>query len=332
MTGGCTLGGIVFQIIQLATKGFSANFSVLQCESREMHPARIVLSQRLNRPSASRRRRAIKASVALIAGLLIMNCAGAAMAAQYRLNGWTAENGLPQNVIRGIAQTRDSYLWIATLDGVARFDGVRFTVFNKSTSPGIASNRFGAMLEDQHGDLWFTSEGGSVTRYHRGSFHTYGPEEGIPANSIRGLAQDSAGNLWMLSEESIEKWSAETGLRDITPDNLRMHYEPLYWDNRGFWAQDKSSLHIFSDGRFESYFLPAWLEGGSIWNVGIDGNGTVWPETNDGKQGVIPAGKRAVEAIAPAHPRAVSYRDPHGHVWNFHVGQRLMRFFDFGSS
>ena len=294
---------------------------------------RIVLLQRPNLPDASRWwRLAIKAPVTWIAGFLIMNCVGTAIAAQYRLNGWTAENGLPQNVIRGIAQTPDGYLWIATLDGVARFDGVRFTVFNKSNTPGIASNRFGSMMEDQNGDLWFTSEGGNVTRYHRGSFHTYGPEEGIPANSIHGLARDSGGNLWMLSEDSIEKWNEGTGLRDMTPDKLRMHYEPLYWDNAGYWGTDQSGLHIFSNGRFVSYPLPRWLGGGSLWNVAIGGNGSIWLETSDGKQAVIPAGKQAAEPIDLAHLQSVSYRDPHGHVWKFHIGQRLTRFLDFESS
>ena len=62
--------------------------------------------------------------------------------AQYRFDVWTADDGLPQNIIRGICQTPDGYLWLATLDGLARFDGVRFTVFNKGNSPGIDSNRF----------------------------------------------------------------------------------------------------------------------------------------------------------------------------------------------
>ena len=65
--------------------------------------------------------------------------------AQYRLDAFTADNGLPQNVIRGIHQTSDGYIWIATFDGLARFDGVHFTVFNKSNTPGlnkfIAANR-----------------------------------------------------------------------------------------------------------------------------------------------------------------------------------------------
>jgi len=43
--------------------------------------------------------------------------------AQYRIDAWTTENGLPQNVITEIAQTRDGFLWLATFGGLVRFDG-----------------------------------------------------------------------------------------------------------------------------------------------------------------------------------------------------------------
>ena len=155
----------------------------------------------------------------------------------------------------------------------------------------------------------------------------------IPGNSIRGLELDDAGNLWLLSEDNITKLNKEAGgLSDVTPDNLRIHYEPLYWDNAGFWGQDKSGLHIFSAGKFANYPLPDWLAGGALWNVGVDSSGMVWLETFDGRQAVIPVGKRASEPVDPGHPPVVSYRDPHGHIWTFHVGQRLTRFLDFESS
>ncbi|MBA4121932.1 MAG: hypothetical protein H0X72_05660 [Acidobacteria bacterium] len=51
--------------------------------------------------------------------------------AQYRFDSWTADNGLPQNSVYSIQQTPDGYLWLTTLDGLVRFDGVKFTVFNK---------------------------------------------------------------------------------------------------------------------------------------------------------------------------------------------------------
>ena len=52
--------------------------------------------------------------------------------AQYRFDHWTADHGLPQNIITALHQTRDGYLWLTTFDGLALFDGVRFTVFSRA--------------------------------------------------------------------------------------------------------------------------------------------------------------------------------------------------------
>jgi signal transduction histidine kinase/ligand-binding sensor domain-containing protein len=266
----------------------------------------------------------------LVAGLFL--CTDAVTAEQYRYDQWTAESGLPQNVMRGIAQTPDGYLWIATLDGAARFDGVRFTVFNKSNTQGIGSNRFSSMVQGQDGDLWLTNEGGGITRCHHGSFHTYGAEDGIATNSVRGITSDSAGNLWILSEESILQWTEATGAwLDVTPDNLRVHYSPLHWNSAGFWGVDNNGLHIFTNGRFVTYTLPAWLPARSLWEVAMDENGTAWLESSDGKQAVIPTGKQLAQLVDSSHKR-LSYRDPHGHVWTIRVEERLSRFLDFESS
>jgi len=56
--------------------------------------------------------------------------------AEYRFDVWTAESGLPRDFLYDILQSREGYLWMSTLDGLVRFDGVRFTVFNKWNSPG----------------------------------------------------------------------------------------------------------------------------------------------------------------------------------------------------
>src|SRR5204863_1565704 len=64
------------------------------------------------------------------------------VSAQYRFDSFTTDNGLPQNGVRGIAQTPDGYLWFTTFDGIVRFDGVKFTVFDKNNTKGIGGNRF----------------------------------------------------------------------------------------------------------------------------------------------------------------------------------------------
>jgi hypothetical protein len=56
---------------------------------------------------------------------------------------WTTEQGLPQNTVISIVQTRDGYIWLGTFGGLVRFDGVKFTVFNTINAPEPAN--YGAL-------------------------------------------------------------------------------------------------------------------------------------------------------------------------------------------
>ncbi len=103
-----------------------------------------------------------------------------AVSAQYRFDHWTADDGLPQNSVYGIVQTGDGYLWLATVDGLARFDGARFTVFNKSTAPGIINNRFISLFETAGGDLWAGTEESGAARFRSGRFENFGADAGAP--------------------------------------------------------------------------------------------------------------------------------------------------------
>jgi hypothetical protein len=157
------------------------------------HPATIEFVQLHNRavtlPMCVRRRNLILPCLCclLAAGLVSPTLA------QYRFDHWTADTGLPQNIVTAIHQTPEGYLWVATFDGLTRFDGVRFTVFNKSITPGLSSNRFTAQ-----GDLWAGTEVGVITRYHHGQFIKYSTEQGLPKSYVFGLTGDPQGHLWAL--------------------------------------------------------------------------------------------------------------------------------------
>src|SRR6516162_9205156 len=71
---------------------------------------------------------------------------------------WRTDAGLPQNTINSIVQTRDGYLWLATRDGLARFDGVRFTVFG--LQEGLSSVDVSTLFEARNGTLWAGTIGG----------------------------------------------------------------------------------------------------------------------------------------------------------------------------
>jgi len=121
--------------------------------------------------------------------------AAASVVGQYRFDHWTADNGLPQNSVRDIVQTKDGYLWFTTFDGLVRFDGVRFTVFNKNNSPGLASNRFVSLFEDRTGGLWATLESGEVVQRQEGRFTTYSKMHGLPGDAVPKLFGDSEGKV-----------------------------------------------------------------------------------------------------------------------------------------
>src|SRR5262250_3950507 len=77
---------------------------------------------------------------------------------EYRVSRWTAEQGLPENNIKTLAQTRDGYLWLGTLYGLVRFDGVRFVVFDHSNTPEMTHDSINDLAEDSMDEgLWIST-------------------------------------------------------------------------------------------------------------------------------------------------------------------------------
>lgn len=137
----------------------------------------------------SRKRSVIASSI-----LALFFLGAAAVPAQYRFDHWTTDSGLPQNSVYDMVQTRDGYLWLATVDGLARFDGVRFQVFSRSNSTGIVNNRFISLFEDLNGDLWAGTEERGLTRLHAGRFTSYGDAEGVKSGVSYRIVGDESGN------------------------------------------------------------------------------------------------------------------------------------------
>lgn len=121
------------------------------------------------------------------------------IAAQYRFDSFTTDNGLPQNGVRGIAQTPDGYLWFTTFDGLVRFDGVKFTVFDKNNTKGIAGNRFSILFAETDGTLYFGTEDSGLTVYRDGIFRTFTKADGLPSDKINYFRRDINGELFTVT-------------------------------------------------------------------------------------------------------------------------------------
>jgi hypothetical protein len=123
---------------------------------------------------------------ALFACLLLFLLPASGAQPPYRFFSWTTENGLPQNSVQALLQTRDGYLWMSTLDGLVRFDGLHFRIFNRQNTPALTTNGFSffALLEDRQGCLWAGTLTGGAIRYCHGTFTSLTVKDGLPNNTV----------------------------------------------------------------------------------------------------------------------------------------------------
>ncbi len=215
---------------------------------------------------------------------------------EFILRTWLVEQGLPQNAVLQVLQTRDGYLWIGTQNGLARFDGVRFHVFDKSNTAGLKSNYITALYEDGDRRLWIGTEGGGLTRLESGRFTTYTAAEGLPNDRIWSVAEDGKGTLWvgtagaglaLLKDGGFERFDAGPEMAAATMRSFCLDHR------RDLWAASNLGLCRIRDGEIKIYTTKDGLPGNSVYCVVEDGRGTIWAGTNAGLSEITPASIRA---------------------------------------
>ncbi|MEZ4698884.1 MAG: ATP-binding protein [Rhodothermales bacterium] len=114
---------------------------------------------------------------------------------QYVFESWHEDDGLPQSSVMGIAQTPDGFLWLATDEGLVRFDGVAFDTFDKRTDDAFAINDIVTILAGRDSVLWIGTRGGGLLRYD-GAFSRFDEASGLTSHFITTLYEDAAGTIW----------------------------------------------------------------------------------------------------------------------------------------
>ena len=175
----------------------------------------------------------------------------------FSFRSWQREQGLPQNLVRALVQTRDGYIWVGTDDGVARFDGVRFVSFGWREGMRAAPVR--QLFEDSRGALWIGSVGAGLTRFEDGQFTTYTVGDGLASDSITALAEDDNRRLWVGTESGINVWEAERWAAPTkeTPFKGRP-ISTFFKDSRGgLWlGAAGAGIFQFRQGKFQRFTEP----------------------------------------------------------------------------
>jgi len=135
--------------------------------------------------------------------------------ANYSRQAWVMENGLPQNTVQALVQTGDGFVLLGTEVGLVRFDGNRFQVFDRNSTPALPGNDIRCLLVTVDRALWIgTSEG--LARWKDGTVTAFSTKDGLPGNGIRALVETSDGVLWVWTDGGLAQLNGADHFIDAT--------------------------------------------------------------------------------------------------------------------
>jgi ligand-binding sensor domain-containing protein len=193
------------------------------------------------------------------------------------IDSWSQAEGLAQNFIRAVHQSRDGYLWVGTKGGLSRFDGHAFTPFS---DPAALKGEIWAFLEDEDGTLWVGAYGAGLCKLSAGQFECLAPKGGLGGGLLTALERTGDGALWIaadgggltrLKDGQLTHFGTEEGLLD-------RHLRALRRDHEGrLWIGTMHGLNLLDHGRIVSWAdrLPGVLNQ-HVAGIDVERDGTVW--------------------------------------------------------
>jgi ligand-binding sensor domain-containing protein/signal transduction histidine kinase len=214
----------------------------------------------------------------LLTAALLLSCGVPGLAlepstllANYGRQSWGMENGLPQNTVQALVQTRDGFVWLGTEVGLVRFDGTVFAVFDKNSTPALPGNDVRCLLETRDGALWIgTSEG--LARWKGGVVTAFTTQDGLPGNGIRALVESENGSLWVWTDQELARLNEEGRFVDATSKTgfPASAIATVISDGRGeLWVGTQDRVSIFRGDQNMTLTQPQagmfpWIPAGPI--------------------------------------------------------------------
>jgi signal transduction histidine kinase/ligand-binding sensor domain-containing protein len=159
----------------------------------------------------------------------------------YKITYYDEFSGLSSKAINGIVQDKDGYLWVSTINGLNRFNGYDFEVFDEPVKDGAPLNQIHFVSLDDKNSIWLGHNNGSISQYlGNGSFANFSPKTtSLPGSIITMIHFDSQGNLWVgsgghglyLFNDDYKKGRHVTDLTHISDtysDKDRFNYNTIY--------------------------------------------------------------------------------------------------------
>ncbi len=176
---------------------------------------------------------------------------------EYSLQAWTKDDGLPSNILYDIEKGDDGFLWLGTSNGLARFDGAEFKIFNASNTPQMKANLTADLFKDHSGRIWFTNGGTGVLVMNHEKFSRLSEKHGLSSNHTSSFAEDTNGRIYIgtfggglniFYNEYFRVLNKEVGLSSDNIHSLLIDKDGGIWVgtyNNGITLLDKNGVSKF---------------------------------------------------------------------------------------
>ncbi|APV48300.1 hypothetical protein BWI17_00550 [Betaproteobacteria bacterium GR16-43] len=252
---------------------------------------------------------------------------------QYKIDGWQTEQGLPQNTVQTMYQTRDGYLWVGTGGGLARFDGIRFATFEGSPVPELAARPIFGFFEDSEGTLWIGHTRGA-SRHRNGRFERAFGDELMQGRRVWAFAQGSDGVMWAATENGLVRWDKGVTKLYTEADGLpSRRLRTLDFDKDGtLWiGTTGGGLVSYAAGEFKVFNPKNGFPHLEVRHVLADPSGGIWAATAGAGLVRVNAGRITTYTVAdglPTDQLTFLARDKTGSLWIGTWGSGVTRMSD----
>lgn len=204
---------------------------------------------------------------------------------QYICENWTTKDNLPSNSLLHLCQSKDGYIWISSYQGLIRFDGINFKVFNKKNINLFENDIIREIAVDQDGVLWITTQASGFLSYREGTFTNHGRELGIK-HLYRALFIDSKNQIWSASPDkgwfyydrkAFHFLESTTPLTNIEVRTIAESKNGIMW----FGTLGKG-LYRYENGTFTIFTTADGLPNNNIYSLYVDNQNGLWIGTGNG--------------------------------------------------
>jgi signal transduction histidine kinase/ligand-binding sensor domain-containing protein len=264
-------------------------------------------------------------ALALMAGTAAQALDPAVPIAGYHHDIWTSRDGAPRE-IDTMAQTADGWLWLGTVTGLHRFDGVRFEAFKPAPGENLLGKRITSLTALPNGDLWIGYTFGGLSRLRNGRLLHLAAGPANPIGATYNLVVESDDSIWVASTSGLMHYSGGQWEKIGAAWNYPApRAESVHLDQYGrLWAADGEKLHLLD--RAMRKFQPTG-HSATAPVLSQDPDGRLWLT---GKDTVIPLPPPPGSPLprSPWHNRATavpSLYDRDGNLWTGNCPAGLCR-------